>query len=114
MVDINEIQPDYSLFDDKRFYRQWVGRIFKTIPVETYRGCPYKCTFCNSPMHNTHVKDDGVAVSFKGEKQFKMLRKKEIVELIRLYNPEFLYFVDDSFLARPGKEIHEFCDMTRV
>lgn len=110
LVDINEIQPDYSLFDDKRFYRPMGGRIFKTIPVETYRGCPYKCTFCNSPMHNTHVKDDGVAVSFLRRKTIKNVRK-EIVELIRLYNPEFLYFVDDSFLARPGKEIHEFCDM---
>ena len=25
------------------------GVIYKMFPVETIRGCPYTCTFCNSP-----------------------------------------------------------------
>ena len=67
LIDLNDYEPDFSLFDEKRFYRPMGGRIFKTIPIETYRGCPYKCTFCNSPMHNTKVKDDGIAPSFLEE-----------------------------------------------
>ena len=86
------------------------GKIFKTIPIETYRGCPYKCTFCNSPMHNDRVKKDEIAHSFLRRKTIKNIRS-EISELKRLYQPEFLYFVDDSFLARPKNEIFDFCDM---
>ena len=110
LVDINDNEPDFSLFDPRRFYRPMGGRIFKTIPIETYRGCPYKCTFCNSPMHNTHVKEDGVATSFLRRKTIPNV-KKEIQNLIDKYDPAFLYFIDDSFLSRPRKEIFEFCDM---
>ncbi len=110
LIDLNDYQPDFSLFDEKRFYRPMGGRIFKTIPIETYRGCPYKCTFCNSPMHNTKAKETGVAPSFLRRKTILNV-EKEIKKLIKLYNPSFLYFVDDSFLARPKKEIFDFCDM---
>lgn len=110
LVDLNDYEPDFSLFDQKRFFRPMGGRIFKTIPIETYRGCPYKCTFCNSPMHNTIVKDDGIAPSFLRRKTIANV-EKEIKKLVKLYNPSFLYFVDDSFLARPKKEIFDFCNM---
>ena len=110
LVDINKSVPDYSLFDQRRFYRPMGGKIFKTIPIETYRGCPYKCTFCNSPMHNTQVAQEKIAHSFLRRKTIDNVRN-EILNLKNKYNPEFLYFVDDSFLARPKKEIFEFCDM---
>ena len=110
LVDINNSIPDFSLFDPRRFYRPMGGKIFKTIPIETYRGCPYLCTFCNSPMHNTQTKQEELAHSFLRRKTIENVRK-EILDLKHLYSPEFLYFVDDSFLARPRKEIFDFCDM---
>ena len=49
-VDINK-NPiiDTSLFEEARLYRPMAGRVYKMFPVETIRGCPYTCTFCNSP-----------------------------------------------------------------
>ena len=64
LCNINDHTPDFSLFDPRRFNRPMGGRIFKIIPIETYRGCPYKCTFCNSPMHNTNVRKEGISHSF--------------------------------------------------
>ena len=110
LTNINEGVPDFSLFDSKRFNRPMGGRIFKMVPLETYRGCPYKCTFCNSPMHNTHVKRDEISHSFLRRKTIQKVRE-EIINLKDKYNPSFLYIVDDSFLARPRNEIFEFCDM---
>lgn len=110
LVDINISLPDYSLFDPRRFYRPMGGRIFKTIPVETYRGCPYKCTFCNSPMHNSQTKNEQIAHNFLRRKSIENVRK-ELQNLRDLYQPEFIYFVDDSFLARPKNEIFDFCEM---
>ena len=110
LVDINDYEQDFSLFEQKRFFRPIGGRIFKTMPIETYRGCPFKCTYCNSPMHNTYVKNEGVAKSFSRRKTIPKIRK-DIKNLIKLYNPNFFWFVDDSFLARPKKEIFDFCDM---
>ena len=110
LININEGTPDFSLFDPKRFNRPMGGRIFKMVPLETYRGCPYQCTFCNSPMHNTHVKKEAISHSFLRRKTMQKVRE-EILKLKEKYNPSFLYIIDDSFLARPRNEIFEFCDM---
>ena len=110
LVNINDSTSDFSLFDPKRFNRPMGGKIFKVIPVETYRGCPYACTFCNSPVHNTNVKKDNIPHSFLRRKTMKKIRS-ELLSLIEKYDPNFIYLVDDSFLARPKSEIFEFCDM---
>ncbi len=109
LVDITKVTPDFGLIDQARFVRPMGGRYFKTIPVETYRGCPYKCTFCNSPMQVTISRDNELG-NYLRRKSMTSLRK-ELLDLIEIYHPEFFYFVDDSFLARPQQEIMDFCDM---
>jgi radical SAM superfamily enzyme YgiQ (UPF0313 family) len=109
LVDINSTLPDYSLFDPSRFNRQMGGRIFRTIPIETFRGCPYKCTFCNSPMQLGLAKDAGND-SFLRKKTMTTLRA-EITELMEKYAPEFFYIVDDSFMARSESELVDFASM---
>lgn len=109
LIDINLYSPDYSLFEESRFYRPMGGRVFKMIPVETYRGCPYACTFCNSPAQQVFSKEHDLG-NFLRRKRMEVLRA-ELADCVRLYNPGFFYFVDDSFLARPRHEIFEFCDM---
>ncbi len=109
LVDINAYYPDFSLFDESRFFRPMGGRVFKMIPVETYRGCPYSCTYCNSPGQRTFSKENELG-NFLRRKTMPNLRK-ELDDYIETYDPSFFYFVDDSFLARPKHEIFEFCDM---
>jgi anaerobic magnesium-protoporphyrin IX monomethyl ester cyclase len=109
LVDINSFTPDYGLFDERRFMRPMGGRIFKAIPVETYRGCPFLCTYCNSPGKLTMAKEQNQG-NFLRRKTMTNLRT-ELQELVDLYDPEFFFFIDDSFLARPEKEIYDFCDM---
>ena len=41
--------PDFTLFDNNRFYFPSRGRLIRMGSVETARGCPYRCSFCNSP-----------------------------------------------------------------
>ena len=109
LVDINKPLPDFSLFDEARFYRPMGGRIFKTVPLETYRGCPYSCTFCNSPMQMEVMRDNKLG-NFMRRKHIEGVRE-EIKYLIDKYDPEYLYFIDDSFLARPDAEIRAFIEM---
>ena len=109
LVNIDNICPDFSLFEEARFYRPMGGRIFKTIPVETYRGCPYNCTYCNSPMQKEFAKRHGLGSFLRRKSLFSL--EHELRKLIDLYRPEFFYFIDDSFLARPQQETDEFCTM---
>ena len=109
LVDINEYCPDYSLFEENRFFRPMGGKVFKMISIETYRGCPYQCTYCNSPMHVASAKENNLG-NFLRRKPMNVL-KKELGKMVDLFDPQFILFIDDSFLARPQKEVFDFCDM---
>ncbi len=111
LANLDDFDVDFDLFDEKRFYRPMGGRIFKTIPVETYRGCPYTCTYCNSPMSTAFFKRTQPR-GFLRRKSMRHL-ERELTRIIGLHKPEFFYFIDDSFLARPPREIDEFCEMYR-
>ena len=51
--DINETPIiDIGLFEEQRLYRPMAGKWYKMMPVETIRGCPYKCNFCDIPHKN--------------------------------------------------------------
>jgi anaerobic magnesium-protoporphyrin IX monomethyl ester cyclase len=109
LPNINQRIPDFSLFDEARFNRPMGGSIFRTFPIESYRGCPFQCTYCNSPMQTKKARESGLG-NFLRRKPIELLRE-EIETIVQEYHPEFLYFVDDSFTARPKIEVLEFCKM---
>jgi len=104
LVDINDVMPDYSLYHPNRFNRAVGGKIVRSINLETYRGCPYSCTFCNSPMTRTLDKN------FLRRKNIGTIRK-EIEFYVREYQPDYFFFVDDSWVARPRHEVFELCEL---
>jgi len=108
-VDINKIPAitDIGLFGEKRFYRPMGGKIRRLLPVETHRGCPYTCSFCNSPSQNRLYSGKG---NFFRKKSMSLI-KDEIESHIKLWNVEFIYFWADTFLAWSNKEFEEFIEM---
>ena len=109
LVDINETIPDFSLFDEKRFLRPLGAKVWKAMPIETYRGCPYKCTFCNSPTQVFIAKQKNQGRYTRRKSMITL--QKELEVMVERYSPNFLYINDDAFMARPKKEIKEFAEM---
>jgi len=109
LVDVNDLIPDFSLFDERRFLRPLGAKIWKAMPIETYRGCPYKCAFCNSPTQVFLAKQKNQG-RYTRRKTMDTLRK-ELETMVERYNPNFLYINDDAFMARPTSEIKEFAEM---
>lgn len=108
-VDINNFPvPDYSLFEYSRFLRPMGGQVYVTVPVETNRGCPYACAFCNSPANNIIYKEENF--TFFRKKSIEMI-ERELYELISLHNAEFIYFTSDTFLLFTNEEWADFCAM---
>ncbi len=109
-VNINDIPiPDWDLFDPGSIYRPMQGKIYRAVGIETQRGCPYTCTFCNSPANNVVYKEE-VDRIFHRKKSIKRVRK-ELDFLVKKYNPDLIYFVVDTFLAMSNKEFDEFKEM---
>lgn len=109
-VDINELpRIDVGIFEDARLYRPMSGRVYRMLPIETIRGCPYSCSFCNSPNQMS---------LYKEENGSKFLRKKKmdlVYKELRYFkdelNLEYAYFWADTFLAMNRRELDEFCEM---
>lgn len=96
---------DLDIFEERRFYRPFAGKIYKTFPVETHRGCPYQCTYCNSPMQRDLYAQTGK--SFLRIKNIKNVFD-EMHYFKDRYQAEYLYFWADTFLASPRKYLVEF------
>ena len=113
LVDIKHLPPsDFDIFEEKRLHVMMRGKMFKMLPVETHRGCPYKCTFCCSPTAVDMYKDKN-----SGPQQifYRMFSPKKIEEdltnYVEKYNPEYISFIADTFLSISKKELEEFCDI---
>ena len=85
---------DRSLIEYERYYDvMGQGGIFTT--MISSRGCPYRCTFCNTPRHRYRVMSPQRVCD-------------EIQSCIELGIKE-IYFVDDTFNIT-NKRVHELCD----
>jgi len=104
--------PDYSVFESARFMRPMAGKIYRTAPVETVRGCPYKCAFCNSPtmydLYDREVKPG----AFLRKKSIDQIQQ-ELRALRDDFNVEYFYFCSDTFLVMTDKEFEEFAEVYR-
>ena len=110
LTNIMKVIPDYSCFEGMRWKRTMGGRLFnRAVAMETYRGCPYNCTYCNSP--NTRNVSKVLNIGNYMRRKTANRVEEEFLFLKESYDPDFILFIDDSFLARPAKEIFDFCKM---
>lgn len=100
--------PDFSLFEESRFYRPMQGKLRRMIPVQTIRGCPYTCAYCNSPSQIQIYKAENNRF-FRSQK-IELVRR-EIEHAIKTYHADSIYFWADTFLAWNHREFDEFCEM---
>ena len=108
--DINDTPIiDISLFEEQRLYRPMAGRWYKMLPVETIRGCPYKCTYCNSPNQVDLYKHE-TDTSFFRKKRIELVYK-ELKYFKENHGVEYNYFWADTFLSWNNREFDEFCEM---
>jgi anaerobic magnesium-protoporphyrin IX monomethyl ester cyclase len=109
-IDINSLPNlDFSIFEDDRFYRPMKGSVYRMLPIETHRGCPYTCSFCNSPAQNILYKDQTKSKFFRKKSMEKI--REELINFRDTWNGEYVFFWADTFLAWTKKELEAFCEM---
>jgi len=100
---------NWDFFEQERFFRPMQGKIFRMLPIETDRGCPYTCRFCEAPS---------LVATYRqatGEYYFRRktwARVREELELyIAKYDAQYIYFNAETFLAMSEKDFDEFIAM---
>ena len=109
-LDVNELPVlDLSIFEDIALHRPMTGKIYRMAPVETQRGCPYRCTFCNTPEKHDIYTAEGAGRYYR-KKTIENVYK-ELKYIIPKFNIEYIFFVTDTMLAMSEKEFDAFCEM---
>jgi len=109
--DLNRLpMPDWSIFDERHFFRPFRGKIYRIGAFELSRGCPYYCTYCvNHTMQKltkgaSHYREKNID---KALEEIKVLTKKFNIELIKFWDENFLGYKKSSmdFLERYSNEV---------
>lgn len=100
---------DLSLFEESRLYRPMQGKVWKMLPVETHRGCPFSCTYCCSPSQAILYRRETGAAFFR-KKSMEAIRK-QLVAFRDELKAEAFYFWADTFMAYTDREMDQFIEM---
>lgn len=105
-VDLDALPaPDYSILDRHRFQGP--------VPLIAHRGCPYPCSFCNSPAQSRLIREDRQTAFFRKQGMAALRRDLEILTSVyadRL-NETGLYFCSDTLLAWSNREFDAFIEL---
>ena len=101
--------PDFALFDDRRFYKPMKGKIYRMGLIETNRGCPYTCNFCNSYAQSKLYKEKLGLSYFRNRDIGDIHNELEI--LVDKYRVEFIYFPAEVLFAGSKAYIREFVNV---
>lgn len=107
-IDKNPL-PDFSLFEEARLYRPMAGKIYRMFPVETHRGCPYLCTYCNSPAQQRLYRESKAGQFFRKKSVDAVRREMKFYR--DEWGAEYFYFWADTFFAYTDREFDEFIEM---
>jgi anaerobic magnesium-protoporphyrin IX monomethyl ester cyclase len=97
-LDDNPTDFDLGLFEEERLVRPMAGQLYRMAPVETIRGCPYSCAFCNSRHSGSR------------KKSIENVRA-ELLYYRDVHNVEYNFFWADTFLMMSKRELDQFCEM---
>jgi len=107
LLDINKLPfMDYDIFGRDRLYRPMFGKVYTMIHVELDRGCPYTCTFCCAPALKKVYRRNNCGQYYRRKSVDRIMT--EMRHLVKKYNPDYVNFNSETFLAKPMAELREF------
>jgi len=107
LVDINKTpMPDFSIYENYRFYRPFSGKVVRVMPIDTDRGCPWWCTYCAAPAIKNLCKAENIGRYYRVKKYDKIF--DEIKYLVKEFDIDYLSFFSETFTALSRKDFKDF------
>jgi len=110
LEDVNKLPfLDWSLYDERHFYKPFAGKVYRYGHLELSRGCPYRCSYCANEKLQEMFKGKG-----KYFRQKNLNRALTEIEFLKSkYKLEIIKFWDEEFLLKSEKELEEFAEIYR-
>lgn len=101
--------PDFSIYDDRTFWRPFHGKMVRCVDYELSRGCVHNCTFCLSPFQRGVY---GFPKNFRREKSVEKIIA-EISYLKERYNLDMIRYQDETFLNMKADKLKKLAELYR-
>lgn len=96
---------DWSIFDERHYYKPYCGTFHRTGFFELARGCHFNCSFCCTASYRKLYHRLGKFVRTRNiDKAFD-----EIVYIKNKYDIKLIFFIDDNFLGMSKERFDYFC-----
>ena len=106
LIDLNTLPYiDFDIFEPNRMCRPMQGRLFRMLHVESQRGCPYHCTYCEAPAIRSFYQSYGYKQYFRQKTPKRLI--EEIKFLVDKYKPDYININAECFLAIQVKDLRE-------
>ena len=99
---------DYDIFGQQRLARPMFGKVYTMIHVEMDRGCPYQCTYCAAPQLSNLFRERDCGTYYRRKKIPRLMA--EMKHLVKKYQPDYINFNSETFLAKPVEELKEMAE----
>jgi len=102
------LTPDFTIYDEQRFYRPFMGEVIRMAQVDLDRGCPWVCTYCASPSLKNKFNENSCGPYYR----FKSLDKifYEMKHVIDTHDLNFLWISSETLLALKIDKFREFAE----
>jgi len=109
-VDVDQLpRLDIEIFEEGRYYSPMYGKLYRMLPVETHRGCPYTCSYCNSPSQDVFYREQTGDKFFRKRSMEKV--REDILHFRDVLKMNYVNFWADTFFAYSAREFDAFCEM---
>lgn len=100
--------PDFSIYEDERFWRPFNGNVYRMVQFDLDRGCPYSCSYCAAHGLRKFFRDGNAGNYFRRKSLDKFFDESK--EVIDRYKINFLYISSETLLAFPDDKFHAFAE----
>jgi anaerobic magnesium-protoporphyrin IX monomethyl ester cyclase len=98
---------DFSLFGEAYLHKPMMGKVYRTISIETTRGCPYWCSYCSDHSLREMFRTQGLWYRQKSLPKVS----SELATYVQTYRPEFVYILSEAFLAGNMRRLEQFAEV---
>jgi anaerobic magnesium-protoporphyrin IX monomethyl ester cyclase len=106
-VDMDKLPvPDWSLFDERHFFRPFMGKIYKGSFYTMSRGCPQLCTYCVNGSLRKILRNCGRYFRYQSPKT----TIKQLAYLKEKFGATWFKFADDSIMLLSEEYLEELAD----
>jgi radical SAM superfamily enzyme YgiQ (UPF0313 family) len=109
LINLDELlMPDFSIYDDSRIYKPFMGQVVRMVQMDFDRGCQHGCTYCGAQGLRKIFLENNCGKYYRVKSLDKIFY--EVKYLIKKYKLNFVWISSETLLDLSLEKFTEFAE----